>query len=111
LGLALLFRKKSARGKHSSLVSNEEKKFLLLSLDEGTSEKLLQLLLSLHPSGQKVSLLQPRAKCYKTFYVRNLQLSVIITVLVPGRPFLSILIAGVAGAYSSEAPFSCLTLE
>ncbi len=46
-----------------------------------------------------------RGQSYKTFYCCNLQIFVNTRVFVPGKPFhSSVVFAGKAGAYLSEAP-------
>ncbi len=50
-------------------------------------------------------------KCYKTFYRRNLQMSVISQMFVSGKHFQDrLLFLSKARAYLSEAPFMCSTL-
>jgi hypothetical protein len=49
---------------------------------------------------------------HKTYYGRNLRISLNKLVFVPGKPFLlSLMFAGKAGTYPSEAPFRCSTLR
>ncbi len=53
----------------------------------------------------------PRGQCYKTFYGRNLRNFVTSYSVCPGKPFqLSLMFAGNARAYPSEALFRCSTL-
>jgi hypothetical protein len=55
-----------------------------------------------------VTWLYPRGQCYKTMYGRNLGIFVLF---VPGKPLqASLMFAGKAGAYPSEAPFMCSSL-
>jgi hypothetical protein len=50
-----------------------------------------------------------RGHSYKTFYGRNFPFSLFARVFVPGKPFQpSLMFAGKAGAYWSEAPFQLL---
>jgi hypothetical protein len=50
-----------------------------------------------------------RALCYKTCFVHNLRIFVIM--FVPGKPsYTSLNFVGEAGAYTNEAPFRCFTL-
>jgi hypothetical protein len=53
----------------------------------------------------------PWGRYYKTFFGRNLRIFIISQSVVPGKPFQpSLVFAGKARAYPSEAPFRCKLL-
>jgi hypothetical protein len=53
-----------------------------------------------------------RDQCYKTFCGRKLRLFIIARAFVPGKAFQpSVMFAGMARAYPSEAHFRCSTLR
>jgi hypothetical protein len=71
----------------------------------------LPQILALMRSQTLSNCVQSWGQCYKTFFVRNLRIFVKVRVFVHGKPFQpSLIFAGKAEAYPSEAPERFSTL-
>jgi hypothetical protein len=77
-------------------------------MDIFAGDKHFSLLQAFIKNGcKKFNNVGPRGQCYKAFYSHKLR----ARVFVPRKLFQgSVVIAGKAGAYSSETPFRCFTV-